>query len=118
MPTYGSDLLIPKANIFVHEVYRLARLLPKDELFGLTSQLRRAVLSVILNMIEGYARQSRKDHKRFLEISYASLKETKYLLEFSIEERYLSAEQTALALKLCDELGRMLWKKIQTLKEQ
>ncbi len=118
MPTYGSDLLIPKANIFVHEVYRLARLLPKDELFGLTSQLRRAVLSVVLNMIEGYARQSRKDRKRFLEISYVSLKETRYLLEFSIEEHYLSVERTTLAIELCDELGRMLWKKIQTLKIQ
>lgn len=116
--THSSDLLVPKGNNLAHEVYRLARLLPKDELFGLTSQLRRAVLSVVLNMIEGYARQSRNDHKRFLDIAYASLKETKYLLEFSVEERYLSAEQTALSLTLCDELGRMLWKKIQTLREQ
>lgn len=116
MPVYSSDLLVPKANIFVHEVYRLSRMLPKYELFGLTSQLRRAALSVVLNMIEGYARQSRNDHKRFLEISYASLKETKYLLEFCIEENYLSKHQVEQSLMLCDELGKMIWRKIQTLK--
>ncbi|PJB19449.1 four helix bundle protein, partial [Candidatus Falkowbacteria bacterium CG_4_9_14_3_um_filter_36_9] len=59
---------------------KITRSFPKDELYGITSQLRRAALSVILNYIEGYARKRDKVYKNFLEISYGSLKEAKYLL--------------------------------------
>ena len=68
---------------YVHFVYRLTMKFPRDELYGVTSQLRRSALSVILNYIEGYARKRDKVHKNFLEISYGSLQESKYLLDFS-----------------------------------
>lgn len=78
-------------------------------MYGLTSQLRRAVLSVILNYIEGYARQRRAVLKNFLEISYGSLKESKYLIYFSRKQVYLSEFEEKELLELADKIGAMLW---------
>ncbi|OGE80524.1 MAG: hypothetical protein A2660_01505 [Candidatus Doudnabacteria bacterium RIFCSPHIGHO2_01_FULL_45_18] len=92
-----------------HLVYACSRNFPREELFGLTSQLRRAALSIILNYIEGYARIKDKVHKNFLEISYGSLKETQYLLEFSNREKYISEADYKNTSKLADDIGAMLW---------
>ena len=94
---------------YVHLVYALSRKFPKEELYGATSQLRRAALSVILNYIEGYARVKDKVHKNFLEISYGSLKESKYLLHFSFSEKFLSKTDYEKTIKLAEDIGAMLW---------
>lgn len=96
---------------YVHLVYKLSKKFPKEELYGSTSQLRRSSLSIILNYIEGYARFNGKIkvQKNFLEISYGSLKESKYLLQFSFDENYLSDEEYKAANKLAEEIGAMLW---------
>ena len=78
--TWFHDELKAKMDNYVHLVYKLTKNFPKEELYGVISQLRRAALSVILNYIEGYARKKDKVYKNFLEISYGSLKESKYLL--------------------------------------
>ncbi|MDI6777591.1 MAG: four helix bundle protein [Patescibacteria group bacterium] len=78
--------------------------------------MRRAALSVILNYIEGYARKKSENCKvyiNFLETSYASLKESKYLLHFSLMEKYISKEDYNKAWKLSEEIGAMLWTTIQ-----
>ena len=106
--TYHEKLK-SKMDEYVHLVYRLTKKFPKEEIYGSTSQLRRAALSVILNYIEGYARQRDKVYKNFLQISYGSLKESKYLLEFSLEEGYLSKEEYQSATKLAEDIGAMLW---------
>ena len=103
------DKLKRKMDEYVHLVYRLTKGFPREELYGVTSQLRRAALSVILNYIEGYARIRSKVYKNFLETSYGSLKESKYLLHFSLVEKYLSQEEYRQVLKLADEIGAMLW---------
>ena len=90
-------------------VYKLTRKFPKEEIYGVTSQLRRAALSVVLNYIEGYARGKNKAHKNFLEISYGSLKESKYLLYFSLIENYLTKTEYAEAMRLAEDIGAMLW---------
>lgn len=95
---------------YVHLVYKFTKKFPKEELFGVISQLRRAALSVILNYIEGYARARGKVHKNFLEISYGSLQESKYLIEFSFKENFLSEEDCHKVLILAEEIGAMLWK--------
>lgn len=66
-------------------------------------------MSVILNYIEGYARQGNKSNLSFVRISYASLKESKYLLHFSLIENYLTRDDYQKALALADKLGAMLW---------
>lgn len=74
-------------------VYFVTDQFPKSELFGLTSQLRRAVLSVVLDIVEGYARESRREFKHFLKISLGSLAETFYLLEFLLRRGYITGSQ-------------------------
>lgn len=101
---------------YVHLVYRLTRNFPREELYGVTSQLRRAAVSVILNYIEGYVREGNKSYKYFLDIAYGSLKESKYLLNFSLVEKYLSQEEYLVALKLADDIGAMLWKSREGIK--
>jgi len=111
--TQFHDELKLKMNEYAHLVYKFTSNFPRQELFGITSQLRRAAVSVVVNYIEGYARIRNKVYKNFLEISYGSLKESKYLLHFSLVEGYLTQEQYNQAIKLADEIGAMLWKSIK-----
>ena len=97
-------------------IYRFTKSFPKEEIYGITSQLRRSGLSVILNYIEGYARVKNKVYKNFLEISYASLKESRYLLFFSQREGYLLKKDYEELVKLADDIGGMLWGIIKKLK--
>jgi len=112
----NRTVILQKADNFAHIIYSLSRKFPKEEIFGLTSQIRRAVLSIPLNITEGFARQNKKEYKRFLEITYGSLKETKYLLHFAFTEKYLQKEDYQNSLNLAEELGKLLWTSIQTLK--
>lgn len=94
---------------YVHYVYFITKKFPKDELFGVTSQLKRASLSVVLNYIEGYARLGEKSNKSFAKISYASLKESRYLLHFSLIENFITSEEFSKADNLADKIGGMLY---------
>lgn len=98
---------------YVHLVYAITKDFPKSELYGVTSQIRRASLSIILNYIEGFARQRNKVNINFLEISFGSLQESKYLLEFCLKEDYLQLDDYNKALSLANEIGAMLWKTIE-----
>ena len=80
--------------------------------------MRRAALSVILNYIEGYARTSDKQLKNFLNISYGSLKESKYLLFFAYREKYINKKDYDELINLAEEIGAMLWTTIKGLKEK
>jgi len=103
------DQLKEKMDDYVHLLYTITKNFPKEELYGVTSQLRRSALSVVLNYIEGYARKKNKVMRNFLEISYASLKESMYLLEFSEKENFeLDKNKYLEAQKLLDDIGAML----------
>lgn len=111
-----KDDLKNKMDAYVHQVYYLTKSFPREELYGVVSQLRRASLSIILNYIEGYARKKPLVQLNFLEISYGSLKESKYLLYFSMIEKYLAREDYESSLKKAEEIGAMLWTEIKNLK--
>lgn len=113
-----KNILVEKADKLAYRVYKLSKSFPKEELFGLTSQLRRAALSIPLNIIEGFARQRAKEYIRFLEIAYASLKETKYILFFACREKYLSKVDYENVIKLAEEIGKILWSKIKNLRQR
>lgn len=76
----------------VLSVYRLTESFPKEERFGLTSQLRRASVSVIANIVEGSAKKSQNDFSRFLDIAKGSLWETECLLELARDLKYLKKD--------------------------
>jgi len=81
------EQLKKKMDEYTHLVYRITRDFPKEELYGTVSQLRRAALSIILNYLEGFARHKKAVKQNFWEISYGSLKESKYLIHFSFVEK-------------------------------
>ncbi|RYY65189.1 MAG: four helix bundle protein [Chitinophagaceae bacterium] len=78
---------------FVHAAYRLSQFLPPDERFAMTQQLRRAALSVHLNIAEGCSRKSGAERKRFFEISRGSLVEIDALLDAAFDLNYVTKDQ-------------------------
>lgn len=94
---------------YVHFIYDITQNFPKEEMFGVISQIRRSSLSIVLNYIEGFARKRKNVMKNFLEISYGSLKESKYLLYFSYKRKYISLELYEKGFTKVDEIGKMLW---------
>jgi four helix bundle protein len=101
-----EDLLVwQKAHKLVLEIYKLTRTFPQDELFGLTSQIRRAAVSVPANIAEGFKRKGKADKLRFFNISQASLEEVRYYL---ILAQDLGYSDTASLKTNVDEISRML----------
>ena len=94
------------------EVYDLIKKLPKEEIYGLSDQMRRAVVSIPSNIAEGQGRQTEKEFKQFLSIAKGSVFEVETQLLICVRIGYLSQEQIQNALSLCDEIGRMLTKLI------
>ncbi|MBU1132614.1 four helix bundle protein [Patescibacteria group bacterium] len=110
-------ILNTKIKLYSHGVYKLTKSFPKEELYGLTSQLRRAAISVGANYTEGYARRKPLVMKNFFEISYGSLKESRYLLEFASEENYIGDIESYKNIQaLGDEIGAMLWKTLENIR--
>lgn len=88
---------------------------PRREIYGITSQLRRASLSVPTNLVEGMGRGSQKELIRFTNIALGSLAETEYLLEFSVRLGHLSQAQFKELEKLRSNVGAKLWSFYKTL---
>ncbi len=105
-----------KIDKFVHMVYKVSKKFPKEELYGATSQIRRAALSIMLNYVEGFARNRNLVYINFLEISYGSLKECKYLLSFSLKEGYINEVDYKYLESIAGEIGAMLWTTIKNRK--
>jgi len=92
----------------VTAVYQATANFPKDELFGLTGQLRRAAVSVPSNIAEGQGRLHRKEFKHFLGTARGSLMEVETQLQIALNLRYLSNETCGELLHRCSEVGRIL----------
>jgi four helix bundle protein len=97
-------------------VYQATRAFPRSELFGLTSQLRRASVSVPANIAEGYCRRSRPDYLRFLSISQGSIGEIDTLLSLARDLSYLDAATGQQLAGVVDEIGKMLTRLTQNLR--
>jgi four helix bundle protein len=90
-------------------IYRLTDRSPRDERFGLVSQLRRAAVSVASNIAEGSKRQHPQDFARFLNMAESSAAELEYLLMLSRDLGYLSPDAAETPLAEVDEISRMLY---------
>lgn len=90
-------------------IYRITMKFPKEEIYGLTAQMRRAAISVPSNIVEGCARSTQVEYHRFLEIAYGSLKELDYQFGLSCRLRYISDEFKITDCKLkLEETKRVL----------
>ncbi len=107
------DILQVKIDAYVHLIYAITNKYPKEELFGSSSQHKRAALSIALNYIEGFARFRYKVQLNFLEIAFGSLKESQYLLKFANRETWINEDNYSKAYNLGDEIARMLWATIR-----
>lgn len=91
----------------VKDVYRLTQAFPKEELYGLTSQMRRAAVSIPSNIAEG-SRRTRLENRQFLRISFASGAELETQLEVSRQLHYLSERDYQQITGLLEEVMKML----------
>lgn len=104
-----QDLQVWKSAMrFALDVYRDTREFPADERFGLTSQLRRAAVSIPSNIAEGHGRDSPGDLARFCSIALGSLGEAETQLLIARELGYIDQQQSAGLLQSADKIGRML----------
>lgn len=97
-----------KAIAFASRVYEITKSFPADERFGLTSQMRRAVVSLSSNIAEGSSRTSDADFSRFIEISYGSLMEVVSQSVIAKQHGFVAEDQQQDLYELAQQLGRML----------
>ena len=96
-----------KANEFVNDVYLLTKTFPKDEMFGLTGQLRRAAVSIPLNIAEGSAR-TKKDFNRFIDMARGSIFECVTILRTALKQEYLNQKRYIDLEEKLTDLSKML----------
>ncbi|MBI2674262.1 MAG: four helix bundle protein [Candidatus Yanofskybacteria bacterium] len=94
-------------------IYVLVKKFPKDEIFGLTSQLKRAAVSVLLNIVEGSSRSSKKDFAVFIDRSIGSTVEVRASLQVAVELKFTTEKDIVNILELIDKL----YFKLQKLKK-
>ena len=103
------DLMVwQKAMDLVEESYRLVRLLPQSECFGLVSQIRRAVVSIPANIAEGHGRDHLGDYLHHLSVAKGSLVELETHLLICERLKFLKSSDVQSVLGATNELGRML----------
>ena len=105
-----------KAMDLAELIYQLTVDIPESEKFGLTSQIRRASVSIPSNIAEGYGRMNRGDYRRFLMVANGSLKELETQLILLNRLNYVSQADSKTIWNLCQEVGKMLFTMIKTLK--
>ncbi len=97
-----------KAHQLVLRTYRLTKKYPKEELFGLISQMRRSAVSVAANIVEGYRKRGKADKARFMNISEGSLDELTYYFILSNDLEYLTAQEYEQLNAQCEEVSKLL----------
>jgi four helix bundle protein len=114
--SYKELLVWQKSIDLVKEIYLLTELFPADEKFGLTSQIRRAAISIPSNIAEGWGRMSRKNYIQFLRISRGSLFELETQIIISKELKYSTDSENIENLII--EISKMLNSLINKLEEK
>ena len=102
-----TDLIVwQKAHQFVLSVYKLTKEFPKEEVYGLTSQFRRAAVLIAANIAESYKKWSDKEKSRFLNIAHSSLEECRYYLILSNDLGYCKMTEENILL---EEISKLLF---------
>ena len=111
-----EDLIIwQKSIVLTKQIYTITRKFPKEEIYGLSNQLRRASVSIASNIAEGYGRITRNDYKRFLSFSFGSTFEIQTQLIICIEIGIINNEDFNESMMLSKEISAMLYAIIKKL---
>ena len=100
------------------QIYRATKSFPREEMFSLTSQLRRAAVSVASNIVEGCARRSETDYLHFLDMAYGSAREVQYQLSLASRLDYLDEQFVQSLSDLCTETCKVLNGLIRSLRKE
>lgn len=115
MQNYRKLIVWQKAHQLTLDVYKGTISFPKDELYGLSSKLRRASSSVPTNLAEGSAKLTDLDFRRFVSIAFGSANETEYIIFLSFELKYISEEEYLKLDAQTKEVKKMLAGLIESL---
>lgn len=113
--TANKNILKQKADKLAHKGYDLSFKFPREELYGLTTQVRKSLISVPSNIVEGYSKNRSKIFLHHLEIAYASLAEAKYQMNFACRRKYITKEEYLDFYNDAEEVSKMLWSSINTI---
>lgn len=116
--TFRDLIVWQKSMSLVTELYRLSTAFPKEEVYGLTSQMRRCAVSIPSNIAEGFGRQSTSDYVRFLNIASGSLYELQTQIEISHNLGYVGKDAFDAIYEDTREIERMLSSLIRSLKRR
>lgn len=116
LKTYKDLKVWQKAYTLTLEIYKITKKFPKEEIYGLTSQIRRSAVSVISNIAEGYARHYKQEYIQFLNIAYGSLAELETQLMLSKDLDYIDQLSFKQTISQENEVERMLSALIKSLK--
>ena len=108
MKTFRDLLVWHKAHALVMNTYRLTQRFPSEERYGLTSQMRRAAVSIAANITEGHQRKSKHEFLRFLDMAHGSLDELKYYFVLTSDLEYLDTSDGHQQTALAEQVGKML----------
>ena len=100
----------------VLEIYKASSTFPKEEMYGITSQIRRATVSIPANIAEGFSRRSNLDKRHFYNVAQASLHEVKYYLILIEDLGYIESKFTL--WQKAEQIGKMLYRLIESLKKE
>jgi four helix bundle protein len=109
MPASYKDLIAwQKGMALAREIYRATVTFPKEEMYGLTSQLRRAAVSIPSNIAEGKGRYSPRDFQHFLKQARGSVNEVETQILLAQQLGYLQKNKAEVLLEQCEEIGKIL----------
>jgi four helix bundle protein len=99
------------------EIYRVTQPFPREEQFGLTSQMRRAAVSTASNIVEGCARHTESEYVRFLDIAFGSVRELAYQVSLAARLGFLSAANNQIVAAMAEETSKVLGGLIRSLRQ-
>jgi four helix bundle protein len=108
MQDYKSLKVWEKAHFFTLHIYEFTKTFPKEELYGLTNQIRRSAVSVAANIAEGCGKNSKQEFAHYLNIAMGSSNESEYYLILSKDLKYLSIENYQTLSNIINEVKGML----------